>query len=437
MNPLTTAMRASAQTAPGMRMTTDPLRAPIVRIHRLGVPFVVLAGLLGQGCVTAVRQKAVPLELHTKATVTGFPDGSRYFPRDAEDLEQFQKNFVESWEREKKYMAAQGSTGALPPAAYLAISGGGDNGAFGAGLLNGWTKAGTRPTFKLVTGVSTGALISPFAFLGPDYDARLKEMYTAISMKDIANVKSILSAVYGESMADTTPLWNLLKKSVTQEMLDAIAAEHEKGRILLVGTTNLDVRRPVIWNITKIAASHRPGALELVHKILLASAAIPGTFPPVMIKVEAEGKSYDEMHVDGGTATQAFVYPAGVRMQELSQKSGVDRERRLYVIRNARLDPEWAEVDRRAMTIAVRAITCLIQYQGLGDLYRTYSISERDGVDYNLAYIPPTFQIPHTTEFDAGYMRPLFDLAYGMAEAGYPWEKRPPILASGQAKTQP
>ena len=144
-----------------------------------------------------------------------------------------------------------GPHGPLPPAAYLAISGGGDNGAFGAGLLSGWTKTGTRPEFKLVTGVSTGALISPFAFLGPAWDEPLKALYTAVSLKDIAVERSILSVVYGDSMADTTPLWNLLKKSVTQEMLDAIAVEHEKGRILLVGTANLDARRPVIWNITE------------------------------------------------------------------------------------------------------------------------------------------------------------------------------------------
>ena len=113
-----------------------------------------------------------------------------------------------------------------------------------------------------------------------------------------------------------------------------------------------------------------------------------------MIDVEADGKSYEEMHVDGGTATQVFVYPAGMRLSDLSDEHGVVRERTLYVIRNARLDPEWAEVDRRTLPIALRAITCLIQYQGIGDLYRIYSITQRDGVDYNLAYIPADVQDP-------------------------------------------
>jgi hypothetical protein len=343
------------------------LRALIVRAYRLAVPLAALAALLAQSCATATRRQAVPSELQTSATVTGFPDGIRYFPRDADDLKIFEKDFIESWDREKILLGAQVSSGALPPAAYLAISGGGDNGAFGAGLLAGWTKAGTRPTFKLVTGVSTGALIAPFAFLGRDYDPQLKSMYTNVSMKDIAVERSILSVLRRLDGRHDSPV-QISSGSVTQDMLDAIAAEHEKGRILLVGTANLDARRPVIWNITKIAASHRPGALKLVHKILLASAAIPGTFPPVMIDVEAGGRSFDEMHVDGGTATQAFVYPAGVRMQELSSKSGVDRERRLYVIRNARLD----RVGRSGSTDLPIAMGRHPR-QGLGDLYPSIS----------------------------------------------------------------
>jgi len=406
--------------------------ASLARARRLGLPLAAVAAFLAQACATATRRQAVPLHLETQAVVSGFPDGIRYFPRDAAQLHQFEEDFAESWKREQAYRLAQGHTGPLPAAAYLAISGGGDNGAFGAGLLAGWTKAGTRPSFKLVTGVSTGALISPFAFLGPEYDAQLKAMYTAVSMKDIAVKRSILSVIYGDSMADTTPLWNLLKKSVTPEMLDAIAAEHEKGRILLIGTANLDARRPVIWNVTKIAASRRTGSLELVHKILLASAAIPGTFPPVMIEVEADGAKYDEMHVDGGTASQVFVYPAGMKLHELSEESGVVRQRQLFVIRNARLDPEWAEVDRQTLPIAMRAIACLIQYQGIGDLYRIFSITQRDEVDYNLAFIPASFQVPHMSEFDPGYMRQLFEFAERMTIEEYPWAKRPPILVSGE-----
>ncbi len=143
------------------------------------------------------------------------------------------------------------------------------------------------------------------------------------------------------------------------------------------------------------------------------------------------------MHVDGGTASQVFVYPAGMKLNEVSEESGVERERKLYVIRNARLDPEWAEVDRRTLPIAMRAIACLIQYQGIGDLYRIFSITQRDQVEYNLAYIPETFRVPHTAEFDPSYMSQLFDFAYAMAEKGYSWAKRPPILVSGEGPEKP
>jgi len=378
------------------------------------------AGLFG--CASTERRPAVPFELSTQANVVGFPAGIRYFPRDATDVREFERDFLASNEAEKKFLGVD----ELPPNSFLAISGGGDNGAFGAGLLNGWTKAGTRPEFKLVTGVSTGALIAPFAFLGRAYDEKLKALYTGISMRDVAEERSLLSVLYNDALADNAPLRKLVKKSVTQEMVDAIAAEHDKGRVLLVATTNLDVRRPVIWNITEIAATRLPGALDLVHKILIASAAIPGTFPPVMIDVEAGGRRYQEMHVDGGTASQVFVYPSAVKLHELFQ-----RDRTLYMIRNARMDPEWAQVDRRTLPISLRAITCLIHNQGIGDLYRIYSIARRDHIRFQLVYIPSTFQTPHPAEFDTAYMRDLFALGEKMAVEGHEWYEHPPVLLSG------
>jgi len=257
-------------------------------------------------------------------------------------------------------------------------------------------------------------------------------MYTGITMKDIAEPRSVLSAFFGDSMADTSPLYRLVKKSVTQAMLDAIGDESEKGRILLIGTTNLDARRAVLWNITKIAATRSPKALELVHKILMASAAIPGTFPPVMIDVNIGDKAYEEMHVDGGTANQVFVYPVAAELARISAENDANRQRTLYIIRNARLDPEWAQVDRRTLPIAMKAIQCLIQYQGIGDLYRMYTITRRDHVDYNLAFIPASFDTPHTSDFDTVYMRSLYDLARGMAVGGHMWAKHPPVLLSGE-----
>ena len=377
-------------------------------------------------CASTERRSAVPLDLSTKAYVSGFPSEIRYYPRDAEHVEKFVEDYLASLERERNWLETQGYKGPLPPSSFLAISGGGDNGAFGAGLLNGWAKAGTRPAFKIVTGVSTGALIAPFAFLGPEWDERLKTLYTEISMEDVAKPRWFASVLFQDAMADNSPLLKLIQRAITREMLDAIAAEYEKGRILLVATANLDVRRAVIWNVTKIATSRSHAALELVQKILVASAAIPGSFPPVMIDVEAGGKPYQEMHVDGGTVAQVFIYPAAIRLHDL-----VPRDRTLYIIRNARLDPEWAEVERRTLPIALRAISSLIQYQGIGDLYRIYTVTQRDQVAYRLAYIPQSFDTPHVSDFDKEYMRSLFKLGYAMAEKGYPWENRPPVLVSG------
>ena len=393
--------------------------------------------LLFAGCATLSRQPAVPVEDSVKAHVAGFPDGLRYFPRDPGDIKLMEQEFVASWQREKTHLRAQGRGGPLPPAAYLALSGGADNGAYGAGFLNGWTKAGTRPEFKLVTGVSTGALIAPFAFLGKDYDPQIKQFYTGVAQKDILKKRFVTSVLFGDAMADTAPLWRLLEKYITPDMLEAIGREYAKGRLLYIGTANLDARRPVVWNITKIAASGHPGSLELVRKIMRASAAIPGAFPPVMIKAEVNGKTYDEMHVDGSTATQVFVYWSGVRLKELAARHGATRQRKIYVIRNARLDPEWAEVDRRTLSITFRSIDMLLQYHGLGDLFRIYSVCQRDGTDFNLAYIPATFKTPHKEDFEPTYMRSLYDFGYAEAAAGYRWAKQPPMLVGddeGRAK---
>ena len=309
---------------------------------------------------------------------------------------------------------------------YLALSGGGANGAFGAGLLAGWSAAGNRPEFAMVTGISTGALTAPFAFLGPAYDAQLKEMYTTYSTKDLVIKRNILATLTGDSAVDTTPLKKMLAKYVNQQVMEAIAAEYKKGRRLWVGTTNLDAKRPVIWNIGLIASSGQPGALELIHKVILASASIPAAFPPVLIEVEADGKRYDELHVDGGTASQVFLYPAGLDWRIVTQKLEVKGTPKVYVIRNSFLKPAWETVQPKIMPIAGYSIDSLIRTQGIGDMYLIYLDCQRDGIDYNLAYIPDDFSIKPKEDFDPVYMGKLFDLAYQLAKNGYPWDKAPP-----------
>ena len=392
--------------------------------------------LLVQGCATPTRLAAVPASDTTRAEIPGIPN-ARYWV--ASDIEPFIRDALAAAQREQAYLARTGHQGPLPPVNFLAISGGGDDGAFGAGLLVGWTASGTRPEFKGVTGISTGALIAPFAFLGSEEDGALREVYTTIGPQNILKPRGLLAALTDDGLADNSPLFELISRHINAEFLARIAREYQdKGRLLLVGTTDLDARRPVIWNMGEIAMAARdnPKALELFRKIMLASAAIPGAFPPVMIDVEVNGKPYQEMHVDGGTQAQVFLYPVGLfnRIRQEGIKLP-PRARSVYVIRNARLDPDWASVDRNTLTIAGRAISSLIQTQGVGDLYRIYLTAQQDGLDYNLAYIGADFNAEHKEDFDTAYMRALFDYGYQLAKKGYPWQKAPPGLAA--AKTEP
>ena len=179
-------------------------------------------------------------------------------------------------------------------------------------MLNGWTASGTRPEFNVVTGISTGAVIVPFAFLGSTYDDVLKRIYTQHGTSDALQFRSLLPALLGESAADAAGMKKLIETYVSDGAIQAIAKAHENGRLLLIGTTKLDAGRPEVWNIGEIAGTGSKAALKLIRDIILASASIPGVFPPVMIQYQSGGQVYDEMHVDGGVTRQVFLFPAGV-----------------------------------------------------------------------------------------------------------------------------
>ncbi|MGH8733370.1 MAG: patatin-like phospholipase family protein, partial [Burkholderiales bacterium] len=278
--------------------------------------------------------------------------------------------------------------------------------------------------------VSTGALIAPFAYLGPDYDATLRKVYTTIGPERIFLRRRLLAALFSDAMADTAPLAETIARYTDQAMFDAIAREYLKGRLLLIGTTDLDAQRPVIWNIGALAASGKPGALKLFHQILRASAAIPGVFQPVMVDVELDGRKYQEMHVDGGAIAQTFLYPSaltGNRTQRRRTGQPVI-DARAFIIRNGRLDPEWAAVQRRTLGIVGRAISTMTTSSGFNDVVRIYDTTRRDDIEYNLAYIGRDFNVPLPRPFDPPYMRALFDYAYQRSVKGLDWAKRPPIV---------
>lgn len=396
-----------------------------VRTHT--VPLVLFAGLLScavnSGCTGIGRGPAVPRDLQDRAAVAGMTNirtwGDTVTP-------EFRESVAESLQRRQAVWAQSGQGERPPVGSVLAISGGGADGAFGAGLLCGWTAAGDRPQFEIVTGISTGALSAPFAFLGPDYDPVLREVYTTVSTKSILERRGLISALLKDALADNAPLWNLMRQYIDQPLLEAIAAEYAKGRLLLIGTVNLDARRAVVWDIGAIAASGRPEALELVRSILIASASIPAAFPPVMIDVEVEGQKFQEMHVDGGCLHEVFLYPTSFTPIENASGGSPSRERRIYVIRNSRVDPDWAAVERRTLSIAGRAISALIHSQGLGDLDRMFMTARRDGMEFHLAHIPSDFRETPAEPFDPVYMRKLFDVGFNLARNGYPWSRVPP-----------
>jgi hypothetical protein len=382
-----------------------------------------LAAVAIAGCASLERLPAVPEAQTKQALFLGLPNARFFIDGGAQTA--LAAEFKAASAREFAYR--HDAAGPMPRADILALSGGGDNGAFGAGLLVGWSERGTRPTFKGVTGVSTGALIAPFAFLGKAYDPALAKLYTDVSASDIFDRRPFLAALSADAMADTAPLYRMISSYVTDEMVAEIAREYDKGRLLMIGTTDLDAGRPVIWNIGAIAKSGHPLAKESIRKILLASASIPGLFPPVMFDIELDGRTFQEMHGDGGATAQTFLYPATISLR--NEPTLPERARRVFIVRNGKALEGWKETERKTLAIAGRAVSTLIASNGIGDMYRIYTTTRRDGVDFNLAMIEPDFQEPYKGPFDQGYMTALFEYGRTKAKGGYPWRKVPPGLA--------
>jgi hypothetical protein len=378
------------------------------------------------GCAAAARNP-VPLSYEDQTEVVGMGAETVRFwgdqlPPNADAL------VKEKWAQVRAATPERLARGRRPTLNFLAISGGGSDGAFGAGLLAGWTASGKRPQFDLVTGVSTGALTAPFAFLGPKYDEASKHVYTQSTTSSIATAHPIRGLLGGSSLASNAPLAKVIARYVNEAFLEEVAAEHRKGRRLFIGTTNLDVERPVIWDMGRIATSGSPEALQLFRAVLLASAAIPAVFPPSFIKVSVNGAIYEEMHVDGGATREVFLVPPQFVASKVDRKLGIRPIRRAYIIRNGHVAPEYKPVKAKTLSIASRAMSSLIKSQGVGNLYELYVFSKRNGIDYNLAYIPASFRAVSAGAFDPVYMTKLYDLGFSLAQHGYPWQKTPPRM---------
>lgn len=382
-------------------------------------------GLLSfvSACASVPTRSAVPETLVSSVEVHGFEDIRMWGDAPKEDFDEF---IAKNLPRIKQKYAARKARSRTLRSNILALSGGADDGAFGAGLLVGWGETGKRPTFDVVTGISAGALIAPFAFLGAEYDDAMAGIFTTHVAHDIYQANVLSGLFGGPALADSRPLFELISAYVDAKLLRRIAAEHAKGRLLIVGTTNIDAQRPVYWNMGKLASYNSPQALTLFRKILLASASIPGVFPPVHIPVQANGKNYDELHVDGGTTRQLFFSPTAFSFRRLDKAVGAKVHRRLFVIRNGKINPEFRQTKETSIDLAQRSLETLTKYQGLGDLTRMYGHARADGIDFNLVAIPPEFDAERKRPFDHTYMTALYETGKAVGRAGIVWRKTPP-----------
>jgi hypothetical protein len=360
-------------------------------------------GLALAGCVTAPRLETPPLGSRIAAP-EGFPPDIR---TDALDYD-----FYEAHAEQTTGAVRAASDGSID---ILALSGGGAGGAFGAGVLVGLTNANARPRYELVTGVSTGALIAPLAFLGPDWDGKLTEAYRGDATNGLLKSRGA-GVLFGVGVYEGEPLRRLVERFVTDELIGAIAKETAGGRMLLVATTNLDREETVIWDMGAIAAQSQRGpdgkrrARELFRDVLVASASAPGVFPPVLIEVMENGKAFQEMHVDGGATTPFFIVPDIAMIMGYAPKAlhGAN----VYVVINGQAASPPRATQNNTVDIAARSFTAVLNHMTRTELAQTNTFAARNGMNFQFTTIPPTVAFGGSLAFDEANMRAIFD--YGM-----------------------
>jgi predicted acylesterase/phospholipase RssA len=313
------------------------------------------------------------------------------------------------------------------PRHVLVISGGAANGAYTVGVLKGWSASGKRPAFDVVTGISTGGLIAPFAFVGPECDDTLQRLYTHLHSSDVYQFRFLPTLLWSDSVADSTPLRHLIEGDITPELLAKIARAHAAGRRLYVGTTDLDRKQLVVWDLGAIAASSDPGKLELFRKILLASASVPGVLPTVPIDVEVDGHHYTELHVDGGISSSLFLQPAMLGLGASRPAPASPDSRTVYTMVAGKLLLPPRPVERTLPAVAGEALRGLMQSQMEGDLLRIYLLARTAGYHFALNAVPEDFPADSDVlTFNPVIMQKLFDWGYREGLAGKCWRSLPP-----------
>lgn len=370
----------------------------------------VLALLLG-GCASLDR---IPFSAKDEqvATVAGLSGVRFYADAPVADIHAAINGIAANTTREHKEFT------------YLALSGGGADGAYGAGVLNGWTAAGTRPVFTIVSGVSTGALIAPFAFLGSQYDGLLKELYTGGYAETLLGTPHVLRLMFGSGLFGNQQFRDMVARYVNDDMLVAIAREHKKGRRLFVVTTNLDMQRAVVWDMGAIAARASPQALSLFRDVLTASASIPVVFPPILIEASANGRSFQEMHVDGAVMTPVFTLPDAFLLRSAEPTLG--RRGSIYILMNNKIEPSMKVVEDNVIQIAGRSSSTAVKSKTSSILAETYNFARRYSIGFYITYIDKDQVEPTGAGFDASYMQHLYQYGDEKARSGKLWERTPP-----------
>lgn len=307
---------------------------------------------------------------------------------------------------------------------YLALSGGGADGAYGVGVLNGWTAAKTRPAFSVVSGVSTGGLIAPFAFLGPQYDDTLKEVYTSGIAESLLNDPSIMRVLFGSGLFGNTRLRELVARYVGPEIVAQVARENAKGRRLLVVTTDLDTQRTAIWDMGKIAAVGTPEAVKLFRDVMAASASIPLVFPPIMIDAEGQGRKFQEMHVDGGVTAPVLTLPEALLFQGSRLPGSAKMD--IYILVNKKIERNFELVSNGTIDVASRSLSAITQSQTRSIIFSTYDFAKRNRLGFHLSYIAREYPAPPSEGFDTAYMRALYQYGYEKAASGQAWSSTVP-----------
>lgn len=330
------------------------------------------------------------------------------------------------------------------PKNVLVLSGGGSYGAYSAGVVCGWTRSGGRPEFDVVTGVSTGALIAPLAFLGADGDADLQKFYTQVRARDVFTVRNLATVPFRDAVANTVPLRKIVEGNLTPDRIDAIAAAHKKGRRLFVGTTNLETKRFVVWDLGAIAAKagasagpDRPrdgaGATTVRHlivDILVASCSVPGVFPPVPIAVEVDGRPHHETHVDGGVSAPLFL-PTGV-FDAVRPKHAGDPPANLYVLVAGKFFPDPAPVKPRVLKVLSASVGAHFSGHSRAEVANLYHLAKLSGVKFHLTAVPADLAVPDSgIDFDPEGMNRLFVAGLDVGLAGPKFATAPPERSPG------